>query len=72
MAGAVLDQRVSVPLGVTVPGTQKRFTIHLLNSFFFRVAGEEEFNNLPQNQEIRNEASELAGELTLAEQQLNA
>jgi hypothetical protein len=67
-----LDQRVSVPLGVNVPGTQKRYTIHLLNSVFFALAGEEEFNNLSQNQEIRNEASELAGELVRAEEEVSA
>ena len=67
-----LDQRVSVPLGVNVPGTQKRYTIHLLNSVFFKLAGEDEFNNLAQNQEIRNEAPELAGELVRAEEDVSA
>jgi hypothetical protein len=66
------DSRVSVPIGVTVPGTQVRWTIHALNSFFVKHFGEEEFDNLFANPEIAREAPELAAELVREEQLLRS
>ena len=73
-AGAPLfdDSRVSVPIGINVPGTQMRWTIHALNSFFVKRFGEEEFNNLFANREIAREAPELAAELVAEEQLLRS
>jgi hypothetical protein len=73
-AGAPLfdDSRVSVPIGVNVPGTQMRWTIHALNSFFLKTQGEEKFNNLFANPEIQAEAPELATELVREEQLLRS
>lgn len=57
------DQRVSVASGNFVPGTQSRWTIHALNSFYAFKSGETDFNTLFANQAILNEAPELAAEL---------
>jgi hypothetical protein len=66
------DSRVSVPIGVNVPGTQARWTIHALNSFFVKQFGEEEFDNLFANPEIAREAPELAAQLVAEEQLLRS
>lgn len=65
-----VDSRVSVPLGINVPGTGMRWTIHALNSFFFLRFGEAAFNNLFANSEISKEAPELSAELVAEEQLL--
>jgi hypothetical protein len=64
------DSRVSVPTGVMVPGTGFRWTIHALNTAFFRSAGETAFNRLFLNQEIEAEAPELHSQLVFEEQRL--
>jgi hypothetical protein len=64
------DARVSVPIGRAVPGTEKRWTIHALNVFYFLRSGETDFDSLFVNPEIVAEAPELAAELTLEEAKL--
>lgn len=66
------DARVSVAAGINVPGTQNRWTIHALNSFFHSAVGEKEFNNLFANDEISKEAPALAAELVREEQLLRS
>jgi hypothetical protein len=64
------DSRVSVATGVTVPGTGFRWTIHALNSFFLKIAGEKEFDRLFLNREIEAQAPELHAQLVFEEQRL--
>ncbi len=64
------DSRVSVPIGVNVPGTQMRWTIHALNSFYKLKSGETDFDRLFLNKEIEREAQQLHNELVLREQEL--
>jgi hypothetical protein len=66
------DTRVSVATGVFVPGTQFRWTIHALNSFYALRSGATDFDRLFENKEIQAEAPQLALELAQEEQLLRA
>ena len=67
-----MDSRVSVATGVTIPGTQKRWTIHALNSFYILRSGETDFDRLFANPEINAKAPELTSELLREEQLLRS
>jgi hypothetical protein len=68
----IVDSRVSVATGVNVPGTEVRWTIHALNSFYALRSGETDFDSLFANKEIEAEAPELQADLIREEQLLRS
>jgi len=68
----IVDSRVSVATGVFIPGTQTRWTLHALNSFYALRSGATDFDRLFANPEISAKAPELAAELVREEQLLRS